>query len=89
MDNLYWKEYLLLMKTSALKELNRERDIHLLAYLTEIAKQRKKQGKNLVPVYKTFEDFYDYKQKRKQLLGTEPTEREQKVISAIVQANQL
>lgn len=74
---------------SSIKELNRERDIHLLAYLTEIAGQRKKQGKALVPVYKTFEEFYDYKQKKKKLLGDRQTEKEKKIINAIVRANQI
>jgi len=88
-DELYWQEYLLLMKAAALRELDKERDIYLSAYLREIAGQRKRQGKATVPVYKTFNDFYDYKKRRKKLLQEKPAEHEQRLIDIIVQANEL
>lgn len=88
-DKLYWKEYLLLMKAAAIKELNKERDIHLLAYLPEIAGQRKRQGKTSVPVYKNFKEFYDYEGRRKELLNEQPTKKEQKIRNIMIQANQL
>lgn len=56
-DRLTIPEYELLMKATQLKEIDRSRDRHLLAWLTVSAGATKKDGK---PVYKKFKDFFDY-----------------------------
>lgn len=56
-DRLTIPEYQLLMKSTQLKEVDRMRNRHLLAWLTVSAGATKKDGK---PVYKHFKDFFDY-----------------------------
>lgn len=54
-------EYELRMKAHRLKEVDREREIYLQAWTDCIVRQTKMQGKDkIVPVFKTFEQFYDY-----------------------------
>lgn len=63
-DRLTIPEYKLLMKATQLKEMDRSRDRHLLAWLTVSAGATKKDGK---PVYKKFKDFFDYETELRKL----------------------
>ena len=56
-DRLTLPEITLLMRAYTLKEVDRYRDLHLLAWLSVSAGATKKDGK---PVYKKFRDFFDY-----------------------------
>lgn len=63
-DRLTIPDYVLLMKATELKEVDRSRDRHILAWLTVSAGATKKDGK---PVYKKFKDFFDYDSELKRL----------------------
>ena len=63
-DRLTIPDYELLMKATQLKEIDRLRDSHALAWLTVSAGATKKDGK---PVYKKFKDFFDYDAELKKL----------------------
>lgn len=63
-DRLTIPEYELLMKATQLKEVDRSRDRHLLAWLTVSAGATKKDGR---PVYKKFSDFFDYESELRKL----------------------
>lgn len=56
-DRLTIPEYNLLMKATMLKQVDKDRELHLLAWLSVSAGATKKDGR---PVYKKFKDFYDY-----------------------------
>lgn len=70
-DRLTIHEYELLMKGAMLKRIDREYDIHLLAWKSFQAQGVKEHGK---PVYKEFSKFYDYESRINTVLGTEKTE---------------
>lgn len=76
------REYNILSEAYALKFVDRERDLHELAYLTFAATATKKSGK---PVYKTFKKFYDYEKEleRVKRKGLDATEQEKTRISTI------
>ena len=61
-DRLTLPEINLLMNAQQLKEIDKAKDAHLLAWLTVSAGATKKDGK---PVYKKFSDFFDYKKELK------------------------
>lgn len=63
-DRLTIPEYQMLMKATQLKEVDRMRNRHLLAWLTVSAGATKKDGK---PVYKKFKDFFDYESELRKL----------------------
>lgn len=63
-------EYDLRMKAHRLKEVDREREIYLQAWADCLAGQTKMQGKDkIVPVFRTFEQFYDYDRRIAEVMG--------------------
>ena len=76
------REYNILAEAYALKFVDRERDMHELAYLTFAATATKKSGK---PVYKTFKKFYDYEKELERVKnkGHDATQKEKKRITDI------
>lgn len=61
------KEYQLRMKAFQLKQLDKEFEIHQLAWQMN---QAGAQGKNGKPYYKRFKDFFDYEEQERKILGT-------------------
>lgn len=68
-DLLTIKEYEMLCEAEKYKQLDKQRDIALGAWLTFVASAKKKVGKNLKPVYPTFESFFDYSKQLKRMSG--------------------
>ena len=60
-DNMTIPEYEQLMEAVRLKQIDADYRNHLQAYLNFVVKAEKKAGKKSVPVYRRFEQFYDYK----------------------------
>ena len=57
-------EYKLLMKAVRLKQIDKEYELHLQAYLNLLVKAEKKAGKGKSrPVYRKFKQFYDYEKR--------------------------
>lgn len=65
MDRLTLPEYELLMQGVHLKQIDTQYKLHLQAWLTFAAKAEKREGKKTKPVYKRFEQFYDYEKELK------------------------
>lgn len=64
-------EYDLRMRASRLKEVDREHEIYLQAWADYMVQATKKQGKDrIVPVYKMFNQFYDYDKRISEVLDT-------------------
>lgn len=76
-----------MMKAAALRAIDKEKDLHLLAFAIERIKARKKVGKELRPVYRNFKEFYDHEKMCKEIMGTEPTLQKKQLMSVIAQAN--
>lgn len=68
-DRLTIKEYELLCEAEKYKQLDKQKDIALGAWLTFVASAKKKVGKNLKPVYPTFDSFFDYSKELKRMKG--------------------
>ena len=81
-NRMTMREYNILTEAYALKYVDKERDLHELAYLTFAATATKKSGK---PVYKTFKKFFDYDKEleRVKRKGLDATKQEKNRISAI------
>ncbi len=63
-------EYDLRMKARTLKEIDREYEIYLQAWTNYNVQATKKQGKDrIVPMYKTFKQFYDYDRRIDEVSG--------------------
>ncbi len=77
------------MKAYALKQVDKDRDIHLQAFVNQVAKSTKQVGKKEVPVYQKFDDFFNYEEQVNKILKPEKTEEEKATINLIVQANSL
>lgn len=55
-----FEEYLYRMKAYSLSQIDKERDIHLLAWQTVQAGATKEKGGKQVSAYKNFKAFFDY-----------------------------
>ncbi len=60
-------EYELKMKAYNLARVDKEYDIYLSAWVNQLAGATKEKGKKQVPVFKTFEDFFDYKKRLREV----------------------
>jgi hypothetical protein len=81
-------EYSLRMKAHALRKIDRERDIYLLAFTNQVAKSTKSKGKKQEPVYKKFKDLYDHEKYERKLLYPHE-EQTNNIINLVFQANNL
>lgn len=64
-------EYDMRMQAMRLRQVDREYDLHLLAWESWNVQAMKPQGKNKrVPVFKTFKQFFDYDKRLKEISGT-------------------
>lgn len=63
------KEYEMLCEAERYKQLDKQKDIALGAWLSFVASAKKQVGKRLKPVYPTFESFFDYAKELKKLKG--------------------
>lgn len=68
-DLLTIKEYEMLCEAEKYRQIDRQRDIALGAWLSFVATAKKKVGKSLKPVYPTFESFFDYSKQLKRING--------------------
>jgi hypothetical protein len=55
------------MKAHALKQIDKEYDMHLQAWLNNQVKATKEVGKKYVPIYEKFKDFFDYEERINQV----------------------
>ncbi len=83
------REYSFLMYAHALKQVDKEFEINLLAWQVEQAGATKKVGKDIKPYYKTFKDFFDYEKRVKEVTGIqkEANAKQSKLNELILRAN--
>lgn len=68
-DRLTIREYQMLCEAEQYKQLDKQKDLALNAWLTFVASAKKRVGKNLKPVYPTFESFFDYSKELRRMKG--------------------
>ncbi len=57
------REYSLRMKSYQLQRIDKENEMHMQAWLNNMAGATKEQGKKQVPVFKSYKDFFDYEKR--------------------------
>lgn len=57
------------MKAFNLARIDKEHDMHLQAWLNHAVTSTKEKNKKTVPVYKTFDEFFDYKKRLSEVEG--------------------
>lgn len=57
------------IKAFQLERIDKEYDMHLSAWLNHAVTATKEQNKKQVPVYKKFEDFFNYKKRIEEIEG--------------------
>ncbi len=77
-DRLTIKEYSMLCEAERYKQVDKQKDIALGAWLSFVASAKKQVGKRLKPVYPTFESFFDYSKELKRLKGDSVNELKEK-----------
>jgi 16S rRNA U1498 N3-methylase RsmE len=83
------REYSYEMFAYSLRRIDEERDMHMQAFLNHVVTGTKQRGKKTVPVYKTFQDFYDYEKEIKRITEPSPLKKEQKVIDMMTRTYSL
>ena len=81
-------EYSLLMKAESMKRVDSEYEIHLQAWVNHQVKAEKEQGKKTVPIYKKFDQFFNYEERIDSIL--KPKKEEKKLTNLerlMLQAN--
>ena len=64
-------EYLYRMKAHELSRVDKEYDMHLSAWLGEQVTATKEVGSKTIPLYKSFDKFYDYEKAIEAITGPE------------------
>lgn len=67
-------EYNIRMTAYQLAYVDRKKEIYMQAWANQQIQATRESGKKVVPVYNTFEKFFDYKKEENEILGT-TTER--------------
>lgn len=68
-EDMTLREYLFRMKAHSLSRVDKERDMHLQAWLNVQASSTESKGNKTVPKFKTFKEFFDYEKRERSILG--------------------
>lgn len=66
-DRLTVRELNLMAEALGYMQVDKQNEIHMLAFLTNAAGATRKIGNNIEPVYKNYKDFFDYEGELKKL----------------------
>lgn len=81
-------EYNLLMKAYQLREVDKEYWVHREAWANNEVKATKRQGKEIVPVYKTFKQFFDFEERLNEVKNSDKEAKQlTKLEQLMIQAN--
>ena len=81
-------EYNIRMTASQLSWLDKEKLIHELAWANQQVQAEKKVGKKTVPVYRSFEEFFNYQKIEDSIMGvSELSKQDKKFQSLLTKAN--
>ena len=60
------------MKAYNLERVEKEYEMHQQAWLNQIVQAQEKVGKEYKPLYKSFDEFYDYEERKKEVVKPKP-----------------
>ncbi len=89
-DSMTLYEYELRMKAHRLMEVDEEYKLHRLAWANYNVQATERKGKDkIVPVYKTFQQFYDYEKRIDSVLaGSRNRQQEARLIKTAVRVQE-
>ncbi|MBO0482007.1 hypothetical protein JZO71_06730 [Enterococcus sp. MSG2901] len=80
-------EYQLRQKAYQLRQLDQEYFLHLSAWKNYEVQAQSKKGKKQVPVYPTFQSFFDYEKLQEKIVGYLPQGENQEFLDLVKKAN--
>lgn len=86
-DRMTISEYQLRQKAYQLRQLDQEYFLHLAAWKNYEVQAQAKKGKKQVPVYPTFQSFFDYEKLQEKIVGYLPQGENQKFLDLVKKAN--
>ena len=81
------RQYLLMAKAIRLRHADKMQDIHVQAWLNLRAKDMKQQGKKIMPVYRTFDEFFKPAEELNSLEQRRKEQERNQLKALILQAN--
>lgn len=76
-------EYLYKFQAYRLKQIDKQYDMHLQAWLHVQANSTKTQGEKQVPVFKKFNEFFDYEKRINEIMKPKALSTDQKRLAQI------
>lgn len=81
-------EYTLRMTAYKLSALDKQSEIHMLAWKMREVQAEKVQGKKSVPVFKKYDKFFDFDKQEREILGVDKKSKiDSKTIDMFLRAN--
>lgn len=80
-EKMTLREYYYEMYSFNLREIDKEQDIHLLAWQINQAQATKKKGNKTVPYFNNFNDFFNYE---KRINGLKPKTKTESALSGLL-----
>lgn len=81
------KQYFLMLKSYNLKRIDKERDMHWQSWLNLVVQNTKKQGKKTIPLFRSFDNFFDYEKALEQIKGKTESSDDNELRKLLIAAN--
>lgn len=89
-ERMTLKEYFWRIEAYRMREFENLYKMHQQAFINQVAKSTEKKGNKIEPKYKTFDEFFNYERKRREILGdlyNDKPQKEERLKQLILQAN--
>lgn len=89
-ERMTLKEYAWRIEAYRVREFEKLYKMHQQAFINQIAKSTEQKGNKIEPKYKTFDEFFNYEKKRREILGdlyNEKQSKNERLKQLILQAN--
>ena len=83
-DRMTLYEYNLRMTAAQLSWLDKEKMIHELAWANQQVQAQKKVGKHIVPVYRNFDEFFNYQKIEDSIMGSSELSKQDKTFQHLL-----
>lgn len=89
-ERMTLKEYAWRVEAYRVREFEELYKVHRQAFIHQAVKSTERRGNKIEPKYKTFDEFFNYEKKRREILGdlyNEKPQKEERLKQLILQAN--